>query len=55
MTLAIGLLCIFGALMSVTGGQEPLIEDRWGLRVIVGTVTVLVCLVAFAPVSWTWF
>ena len=52
---AVCLVAIFCALLSLTSGDEPMIEDRWGLRTIVGTVTFVCVIIAFVPVSWTWF
>lgn len=53
MSAAVCAVCVFCALLSVTSGASPLIEDRWGLRTIVGTITVVLCLLA-VPVPWTW-
>lgn len=55
MTVVVCLAAVFCALLSLTSGDEPMLEDKWGLRTIVGTVTVICAFIAFAPVSWTWF
>lgn len=54
-TVAVCMAAVFCALLSLTSGDDPTLEDKWGLRTIVGTVTVICAFIAFAPVSWTWF